>query len=319
MPRFSASSSNAFGSLLCSKPVPSSSPASSWSASLCRKRRWRGAPVSWIPVVSSSSPPESHGVGSSSSEMWTQRIGRSAPCWPAASWRPHSDTRVPTVSIAALRRTANGERRTAARLAACSRPSACRLPDSRSRLHLLPRLLEHRPQHSLDLPKLLGVADQRGRQLDHRVAAIVRAADEPTTEELAGEESAQEPLRLLIAEAGLRLLVLDQLDRVEVPVAAHVADDRDVAKGVEHGPELSLLSPHVPAQVLALEQVEVRHRYRGGDGMTGKGEAVGEALLAVHEGLGDPVRGDQPAHRRVRRGEGLGHRDDVGAVAVALA
>ena len=31
-----------------------------------------------MPVVSISSPPESHGVGSSSSEMWTQRTGDSA-------------------------------------------------------------------------------------------------------------------------------------------------------------------------------------------------------------------------------------------------
>ena len=99
MPRSSASSTSAFGSRLCSKPVPTPSPATSCSASRATKRRCRAAPLSWIPVVSRSSPPESHGVGSSSSEMCTQRIGRSAPSAPAPSSRPQSPTRLPTVSI----------------------------------------------------------------------------------------------------------------------------------------------------------------------------------------------------------------------------
>src|SRR5919108_1188007 len=194
VPRFSASSTSAFGSRLCSKPVPRPSPASSCSASLCRKRRWRAGAVSWIPVVSSSSPPDSHGVGSSSSEMWTQRIGRSAPCFPAASSRPHSDTRLPTVSIAALQCATNGEERGARRGRPRRPPTAFRLLESRLRPHLPRCLLEHRPQHRLHFLELLGVADQRRRELDHGVAAIVRPADESPAEELAREESAQEPL-----------------------------------------------------------------------------------------------------------------------------
>ena len=57
------------------------------------------------------------------------------------------------------------------------------------------------------------------------VAAVVGAADQPALVELAGEEAAQQLLGLLVVEAFFRLLVFDQLDRVEVAGAAHVADD----------------------------------------------------------------------------------------------
>src|SRR5262249_28322212 len=170
------------------------------------KRRCRAAPFSWIPVVSSSSPPESHWVGSSSSEMWTQRIGCSAPSAPATSSRPQSATRLPTVSIGSL-------------------------PDP------LRRFGEHRPKHALDLLELLRVAHQRGRQLDHRVAPVVRAADQAAPEQLTREEAAQEPLRFFVVEALLGPLVLHQLDRVEEAVAANVPDDRNVAKRIEHRAE----------------------------------------------------------------------------------
>ena len=85
-------------------------------------------------------------------------------------------------------------------------------------------------EHVVDLFELLGVGDQRRRQLDHRVAAVVGAADQPALVELAGEEAAQQLLGLLVVEALLRLLVFDQLDRVEVAGAAHVADDRQVVQ-----------------------------------------------------------------------------------------
>ncbi len=53
--------------------------------------------------------------------------------------------------------------------------------------------------------------------------------------------------------------------------------------------------------------------------MAGEGEAVGEGGVALHEGLGDPVGGDQRPHRRVGGGERLGDGDDVGQVAEAVA
>ena len=96
--------------------------------------------------------------------------------------------------------------------------------------HLPGRLLQHRPEHALHLLEVLVGRDQRRRQLDHRVAAVIRAADEPAAEELAGEEPAQQDLGLLVVEARLRVAVLDQLDAGEVARPAHVADDRDVAQ-----------------------------------------------------------------------------------------
>ena len=173
----------------------------------------------------------------------------------------------------------------------------------------LPGLGEHGAQDVVDLFELLGVGDQRRRQLDDRVAAVVGAADQPALVELAGEEAAQQLLGLLVVEALLRLLVFDQLDRVEVAGAAHVADDRQV---VQASPASARNSPslaqHVAAEVLALEDVEVGHRDRRGDRVAGEGEAVGEGGVALHERLGDPVGGDHRAHRRVGRGQRLGDR-----------
>src|SRR6266550_5562676 len=74
-------------------------------------------------------------------------------------------------------------------------------------LHLVPRFRQHWAEHRLDLLELLGVADQRRRQLDHGVAAVVRTTDQAAPVQLAREEAAQEPLRLLAREPLLRLLV----------------------------------------------------------------------------------------------------------------
>jgi hypothetical protein len=63
-------------------------------------------------------------------------------------------------------------------------------------VHAHGRLGEHRTQHSLDLLELLGAGDQRRRELDHRVATVVGAADQAAPEQLAGEEAAQQRLGL---------------------------------------------------------------------------------------------------------------------------
>ena len=119
--------------------------------------RWRSlACRAGCPVVSSSSPPDSQGVGSGSSEMCTQRTGASAPSSPAASSRPISATRPRTVSM-----------RPHVRLRAAS------VADDP-----LPGLGEHRAQDAVDQLELLGVGDQRRRELDHGVAAVVGAADQ---------------------------------------------------------------------------------------------------------------------------------------------
>ena len=142
---------------------------------------------SGMPVVSISSPPESHGVGSSSSEMWTQRTGASAAAAPAASSR-----------LELVDQALDGEH-----LA----PSAPGPPAG---------LVEHRAQDVVDLVELLAVGDQRRSELDDRVAAVVGAADQAPAIELAREEAAQQPFGLVMLEPLLGLLVLDQLDRVEI-------------------------------------------------------------------------------------------------------
>ena len=88
---------------------------------------------------------------------------------------------------------------------------------------------------------MLLVADQRRRELDDRVAAVVGAAVEAGVEQRLGQEAAQQPLALLVVEGLLGGLVLDQLDAVEVAVAADVADDRQVVQLLERRPERGLV------------------------------------------------------------------------------
>jgi hypothetical protein len=71
------------------------------------------------------------------------------------------------------------------------------------------------------------------------------------------QEPAQQPLGLLVVECLLGRLVLHQLDAVEVPVAAHVADDRQVVQPLQVRTEEIPVAPHVAVEVFAFEEVEV--------------------------------------------------------------
>src|SRR5687767_12792630 len=119
----------------------------------------------------STSPPESHGVGSSCSEIETQRTPRSPPGDSAANSRPQSERRDETVSIGS------------------------------GRGYSVRCLSQHAAEDACDLLELGGPAGERRRELDHGVTAIVRAADEAALVELAGEEPAQEPLGFFVGEA----------------------------------------------------------------------------------------------------------------------
>ena len=79
--------------------------------------------------------------------------------------------------------------------------------------------------------------DQRRRELDDRVAAVVGAAVEPGVEQRLGQEAAQQPLALVVVEGLAGGLVLDQLDPVEEALAADVADDRQVEQLLQRRPE----------------------------------------------------------------------------------
>src|SRR5215208_3183922 len=170
-PRSVASSSSAAGSSAWSKPVPKPSPARWRPDSSRTNSRWRLSVSSWMPVVSRSSPPDSHGVGSGSSEMWTQRTGASALSSPVASSSPISDTSPLTVSMGSVAHDP------------------------------VPRLGQHLAQDTVDDLELLAVRDERRGELDDRVAAVVRAADQPVLEQLTGHEPAEQLLALLVGEA----------------------------------------------------------------------------------------------------------------------
>src|ERR1700740_3046460 len=96
-----------------------------------------------------------------------------------------------------------------------------------------PSLRQHAAQDLLHLVEMLLAAGQRRGELDDRGAAGVDPADQAGVEQGGGEEAAQQPLRLVVTERLAGGLVLDQLDPVEVPVAADVADDRQGAELLE--------------------------------------------------------------------------------------
>src|SRR5205807_627309 len=194
------------------------------------------------------------------------RLPSPAPAWITTSWPCTDSSRTPAGVIAT---------RYSSDFVSVGTPTL--IPASFLLPHdAVPGLAQHVAQDGVDLLELLGVRDERGRELDHGVAAVVGAADQATAVELAGEEAAQERLRLLRVERLLRVAVLDELDRLEVASPAHVADDGELAQPLEHRAELALLGAHVPAQVLALEELDVCERDRGGHGMTREREPVRE-------------------------------------------
>src|SRR5918995_3932596 len=79
-----------------------------------------------------------------------------------------------------------------------------------------------------DLVELALPGDERRRDLDHRVAAVVGAADQPALEEGGRKEAAQQRLAFVVGEALPCFLVLDELDCVEEAGPADVAHDRQL-------------------------------------------------------------------------------------------
>src|SRR6185437_5639490 len=109
-----------------------------------------------------------------------------------------------------------------------------------------PGLTQHGAQDLLDLVEVLLAADERRSQLYDRVAAVVGPADQPGVEQRLGQETAQQPLGLLVRERLPCDLVLDHLDAVEIPGAADVPDDRQVVQLLQGGAEPGLVGPDVP-------------------------------------------------------------------------
>ena len=89
----------------------------------------------------------------------------------------------------------------------------------------------------------------------------------PALEQPRRKEAAQERLALLVAEGLARLLVLDELERVEEPGPAQVADDRQVEQlRRASGGSSPAFSAHVLDDALAAHDLDVLERDRA---MTG--------------------------------------------------
>src|SRR5205823_9929474 len=100
-------------------------------------------------------------------------------------------------------------------------------------LDLRPRLFEHIGEDPHQLVELRLTRDERRRDLDDWIAAVVGAADQAALEQLRRKEAAQQPLRLLVREGLARLLVLHELERVEAARTAEVARDRKLEEPLQ--------------------------------------------------------------------------------------
>src|SRR2546430_12415116 len=97
----------------------------------------------------------------------------------------------------------------------------------------LPGFLEHASENAYELVELGFPGNERRRDLDHRIAAIVGAADQPALEQFRRDEPTQQPLSLRLRERLPRLLVLDELEPVEAAGASQVACDRQLQQRLE--------------------------------------------------------------------------------------
>src|SRR6476469_454826 len=163
-------------------------------------------------------------------------------------------------------------------------------------------VLEDRPQPALDVVELRLPDDERRRELDDRVATVVGAAVDAGVEQGLGQVAAQQPLGLLVVERLARVLVLDELDAVEVPGTADVADDRQVEQLLQGRPEVRGVVLDVVVEALALEDVEVRHGHGRAHGVAAEGVAVKEVVGALLEQLEQAVAGDHRADGGVAGG-----------------
>src|SRR5450755_5037162 len=169
-------------------------------------------------------------------------------------------------------------------------------------LHPAPRLGQYLAQGGDDELDLDGTADERRRELHHRVTPVVGPADEAGVEQGPGEVAPQQPLGLLVVKGESGLLVLDQLDPVEEAGAAHVADDGQVVEGLQAAAERTFGVPDVLKNVLTLEHVEVGQGDGATHGVAGEGETVQEGRTLGQEGLDQPLRGDHGAEGGIARG-----------------
>src|SRR5919106_6448599 len=187
-----------------------------------------------------------------------------------------------------------------------------------ARLHALPGRAQDFAQDGDDLVELGPLGDEGRRDLDDGVPAVVRAADEARLEKARREEAPQERLALLVRERLAGLLVLHELEGVEEPGPAQIADDGEVQEPGERLAERVLLRGDVLDDALPLHDLDVLERDRRLDRMTAEGDPMRVHGGVLEERLHHRVARDERADRRVGRREPLRARDQVRADVVAL-
>src|SRR6185312_13396074 len=228
------------------------------------------------------------------------------------SFIPSPRSSFPAPRVHALRR-ARGAANTTVEVRENPRVSPSWLPSYAAR-----RLREDVTENPDDLVHLRLGRDEGRRDLHDGVTAVVRTADQARLEEGRREESAEERLALRVVERRLRLAVLDELERVEEPRPAHVADDVDVEEGLELRAEETLRLAHVLDDAFALHDLDVLERHRALHGMTAERDPVRVHRRALEERLCDTIGRDHRSDRGVRGGQPLRRRDQVGPDVVAL-
>src|SRR5699024_4737852 len=171
---------------------------------------------------------------------------------------------------------------------------------SRTGSELRPGLREDAADDLLHLVEFALAHRQRRRELDDRVTAIIGTAVQAAFVHLRRHEVLEDPLGLLLGERLLGVLVLDEFDSVVESLTTYVTDDRQVLEHLERVLERLCVLMEGVAELLGLEDVEVRHRSGAGDRVSAEGVAVVERLVAAgSEGLEEAIGGDHRTEGRI--------------------
>lgn len=177
-------------------------------------------------------------------------------------------------------------------------------------VHVLAGIAQDVGQSGDDVVEQRGVADQRRRDLQHRIATVVAAGDEPRLAQPSRQERAQQLVSLGLVEPG-SVGVLDQLHSPEESGAPHIADDRQIEQPQQPVAQTICLRANVLQHVLPLHDLDVAQRDRGAEGMSAERDAVTEHPTAVDQRRQHVAPHEHRTHRGIGRRQSLGDADQV--------